>query len=176
MEALAAAVPTQVDLPFLSESLLADLQSTAGDMLAAALTLFVFWLVWKGLELALVPLLERSRLDTTSAHFVRTVVRYLVLAIGGVAALGELGINTTSLVASLGVAGLTLGFAARETLANVIAGLFIYWDRPFVIDDLVEIGDHYGRVDRITMANSIEGRVPFLDLKMIELGHRASFF
>jgi len=154
MEALAAAVPNQVDLPFPSESLLADLQSTAGDFLAAALTLFIFWLLWKLIQLVLVPLLDRSRLDTTSAHFVRTMVRYVVLAIGGVAALGELGINTTSLVASLGVAGLTLGFAARETLANVIAGLFIYWDRPFVIDDLVEIGDHYGRVDRITMRST----------------------
>lgn len=154
MEALAAAVPTQADLPLLSESLVAELQSTAGNLLAAALTLFAFWLLWKLIQLALVPLLERSRLDTTSAHFVRTVVRYVLLAIGGVAALGELGINTTSLVASLGVAGLTLGFAARETLANVIAGLFIYWDRPFVIDDLVEIGDHYGRVDRITMRST----------------------
>ena len=154
MEALAAAVPNQVDLPFPSESLLADLQSTAGDFLAAALTLFIFWLLWKLIQLALVPLLDRSRLDTTSTHFVRTTVRYVVFAIGGVAALGELGINTTSLVASLGVAGLTLGFAARETLANVIAGLFIYWDRPFVIDDLVEIGDHYGRVDRITMRST----------------------
>lgn len=154
MEVLAAAVPIQSDLPFLSESLLADLQGTAENLLAAGLTLFAFWLVWRLIQLALGPLLERSRLDTTSRHLVRTIVRYVILIIGGVAALGELGINTTSLVASLGVAGLTVGLAAQDTLANIIAGLFIYWDRPFVIDDLVEIGDHYGRVDRITMRST----------------------
>lgn len=153
MEVLSA-VLSQVDLPFLSEPLAATLRSTAGSALAAALTMLAFWLVWRLFRLGLVPLLDRSRLDATSADFVRTALKYAVLTIGGVAALGELGVNTASLVASLGVAGLTVGFAARETLANVIAGLFIYWDRPFVIDDLVEIGDHYGRVDRITMRST----------------------
>lgn len=155
MEALAATVVlAQSDLPFLSEPLLASVRNTAGNLLAAALTLLAFWLGWKLVRVALVPVLERSRMDTTSSHFARTVVKYVILTIGGIAAVGELGVNTTSLIASLGVAGLTLGFAAREVLADVIAGLFIYWDRPFVIDDLVEIGDDYGRVDRITMRST----------------------
>lgn len=151
MQPLAAGLLSQADLPFLSEPFVEGLRSTAVDLLAASLTMLVFWLGWKLVQLALVPLLDRSRLDTTSSHFVRTVVKYVILAIGAVAAVGELGVNTTSLVASLGVAGLTVGFAARDVLADVIAGLFIYWDRPFVIDDLVEIEDEYGRVDRITM-------------------------
>ena len=155
MDSLAAtALVVQAELPFLSEPMLESLRNTGVRLLAASATLFVFWLAWKGVQLALVPLLDRSRLDTTSAHFVRTVVKYAVLAIGFVAAIGELGVNTTSLVASLGVAGLTVGFAARDILSDVIAGLFIYWDRPFVIDDLVEIGDDYGRVDRITMRST----------------------
>lgn len=144
----------QADLPFAWEPLLGSLRSTGMSVLAAAATLLLFWVAWKLIQMALVPLLERSRLDTTSTHMVRTLVKYAVLTIGGIAAVGELGVNTTSLLASLGVAGLTVGFAAREVLADVIAGLFIYWDRPFVIDDLVEIGDDYGRVDRITMRST----------------------
>lgn len=154
MQDPAPSVLTRDDLPFLSEPVLESLRSAADNLLAASLTLLAFWLIWKALQLALVPLLDRSRLDTTSAHFVRTLVKYVVLAIGAVAAVGELGVDTTSLVASLGVAGLTVGFAARDVLADVVAGFFIYWDRPFVIDDLVEIGDHYGRVDRITMRST----------------------
>ncbi len=155
MEALAATVVlAQSDLPLLSEPLLASVRDTAGNLLAAALTLLGFWLGWKLVRMALVPVLERSRMDTTGSRFVRTIVKYVLLTIGGIAAVGELGVNTTSLIASLGVAGLTVGFAAREVLADVIAGLFIYWDRPFVIDDLVEIGDDYGRVDRITMRST----------------------
>lgn len=144
----------QADLPFLAEPALSSVRATAGDLLAAALTMVTFWLVWRLARLGLDPLLERSRLDTTNAHFARSVVKYVVLTVGGVAAVGELGVNTASLVTSLGVAGLTVGFAARDTLANVISGLFIYWDRPFVIDDLVEIGDHFGRVDRITVRST----------------------
>lgn len=157
MEALAPAAffqLVQAELPFAWEPLLGSLRSTGVSVLAAAATLLLFWLAWKLIQMALVPLLERSRLDTTSTHMVRTLVKYAVLTIGGIAAVGELGVNTTSLLASLGVAGLTVGFAAREVLADVIAGLFIYWDRPFVIDDLVEIGDDYGRVDRITMRST----------------------
>lgn len=155
MEALAAtAALAQADISRIPEPLLESLRSTGMDVLAAAATMLLFWLAWKLFQLGLVPLLDRSRLDTTAGHFVQTMVKYVVLAIGAIAAVGELGVNTTSLLASLGVAGLTVGFAAREVLADVIAGLFIYWDRPFVIDDLVEIGDDYGRVDRITMRST----------------------
>lgn len=154
MTPLVAAVLAQIDFPLLSESLAASLRSSAGDLLAAALTLVAFWLAWRLVRVGLDPLLDRSRLDATASAFVLTSVKYSLFAVGGVAAAGELGVNTASLVASLGVAGLTVGFAARDTLANVIAGLFIYWDRPFVIDDLVEIQDRYGRVDRITMRST----------------------
>jgi small conductance mechanosensitive channel len=59
-----------------------------------------------------------------------------------------------ALITSLGIAGLTIGFAARDALSNIISGVLIFWDRPFVIGDLVEIGGHYGRVDNITMRST----------------------
>lgn len=150
-------VPTllaQTDLSLLNGPLLPSLWGWSGNLMAAGLTLLVFWVAWRLIRTGLRPVLERSRLDVTSTAFVTTAVKYVVFAIGFVTALGEAGVNTMSMVASLGVAGLTVGFAARETLANVIAGLFIYWDRPFVIDDLVEIEDVYGRVDRITLRST----------------------
>jgi small conductance mechanosensitive channel len=61
------------------------------------------------------------------------------------------GINTASILASLGVFGLAIGFAAQDILSNIISGLFIFWDKPFVIDDLIEIKDTYGKIDKITM-------------------------
>ena len=54
-------------------------------------------------------------------------------------ALGELGVNTTSLLASLGVAGLAIGFAAKDTLANFISGVVILMDAPFKVGDLIVI-------------------------------------
>lgn len=73
---------------------------------------------------------------------------------GAVNGLAAIGVNTASLLTSLGIAGLTIGFAARDALSNLISGLLIYWDRPFVIGDLLEVGNHYGRVEKITLRST----------------------
>lgn len=51
----------------------------------------------------------------------------------------------------LGVAGIAIGFAAQETVANMIAGFLVFWDRPFKIGDYITTQDRYGRVQEITM-------------------------
>jgi len=79
---------------------------------------------------------------------------YKAFPLDGVNALAAFGINTASLLTSLGIAGLTIGFAARDALSNLISGLLIYWDRPFVIGDLLEVGNHYGTVERITLRST----------------------
>jgi small conductance mechanosensitive channel len=73
-------------------------------------------------------------------------------------------------LASLGIAGLTLGFAAKDTLSNVISGLFIFWDRPFVVGDLIEMDGKYGRVEDITLRST---RVVTPDGKMLAIPNSA---
>ncbi len=94
------------------------------------------------------------------------MLKYVILSIALVSALNQVGVHTGSLLASLGVLGLTIGFAARDALSNVISGIFIFWDRPFVIGDLVEIEDKYGRVQAITMRST---RVVTPDGKMLAI-------
>jgi small conductance mechanosensitive channel len=144
----------------------AALADVSVGLLAAALTLAVFVLAWILLRRPLEAALQRTRVDDTTASFVRASVKYGLVATGLVAAAGELGVHTASLVASLGVAGLTMGFAARDALSNIISGLLIYWDRPFVIDDLVEVEGHSGRVDRITLRST---RVVTADGRMLAI-------
>lgn len=91
-------------------------------------------------------------------------MKYTVLIIGGLNALSAMGINTGSVHASIGIAGITIGFAARDAFTNLIAGLLIYLDRPFVIGDLIEISDQYGRVAEITLRST---RVVTSDGKML---------
>ncbi len=135
-------------------------------LVAALLTFAAFYLLWRILRWALTPALRRAGVDLTAQSFTLTLVMYAVFAVGVVAALGELGVNPASLVTSLGVLGLTIGFAARDALANIISGIFIFWDRPFVIGDLIEVGGHYGRVDRVTMRST---RVITADGKMLAI-------
>ena len=136
------------------------------DLVAALLAFLAFYVVWRILRRTAAAVLRRSRMDETAAAFIQTLFKYAILTLGVVAALGEVGINTASLLTSLGVAGLTIGFAARDALSNIISGIFIFWDRPFVIGDLVEIDGKYGRVELITMRST---RVVTPDGKMLAI-------
>ena len=132
----------------------ADFIEWLPKLVAAFLILGFFWLLWRAARRAADALIARTRLDPTAASFLHAVVKTVLLSVGAVTALGKLGVNTASILTSLGVAGLTIGFAAKDALSNMISGLFIFWDRPFVIGDLVEIGGHYGRVDTITLRST----------------------
>ncbi|TNE92130.1 MAG: mechanosensitive ion channel [Deltaproteobacteria bacterium] len=135
----------------------------APGLIAATLTLVVFWFLNRVVARILDRVFARAELDLTAAAFVHTMVRFGLGVVGVLTALNQLGVDTTSVLASLGVVGLTLGFAAQNTLSNVISGLFIFWDRPFVLGDLVEVDGEYGRVDSITLRSTrlvtVDGRM-----------------
>ena len=144
-------------------SYLAELVPNVVAAIAAFAVVYVFYkLVDRGLK----ALLVRSELDNTAQAFIRTVVRYGMMTFAVVTALAQVGVDVSSVIASLGVAGLTIGFAAKDVLSNLISGLFIFWDRPFVVGDLVEIGGRYGRVEEITMRST---RVVTVDGKMLAI-------
>ena len=133
-----------------------------GEKLADGLTNLIiglavflaFYLLWRILMLIMRRTLRNSTLDETTYSFVETAVRYTILIIGVVTALDAVGINTGALLASLGIVGVTIGFAARDSLSNFISGIIIFIDRPFVLGDLVEIDDKYGRVSEITLRST----------------------
>ena len=123
-------------------------------LLASLLSIAVFWVIWRVVQRVLTELFERVSLDRTAAAFIHSVTRFGFFVVALLTALSQLGVDTTSVLASLGVVGLTLGFAAQDTLSNVISGLFIFWDRPFVLGDLIEVDGEYGRVDSITLRST----------------------
>jgi small-conductance mechanosensitive channel len=99
---------------FAPDVLGAQLARLLSSAIAAGLTFLAYYAAWRLLDALLRPALRRTRLDTTSREFARTVIRFLVLTVGAVAALSEMGIGTTSLLASLGVAGITLGLVRED--------------------------------------------------------------
>ncbi len=108
--------------------------------------------------------MKRSELDETSQAFARTILQYSILLTGLFQALSAMNIDTAGLLASLGIVGITIGFAARDAFSNLISGVLIYLDRPFVIGDLVEIGEYYGEVNQITLRST---RIVTSDGKML---------
>ena len=94
-------------------------------LVMAVFYLFFFTLLWFVLSRFFRVVFKRTQLNETAANFVQEILKYFLLCVGALSILGALGVNTASLLASLGVLGLTLGFAARDTLSNLIAGIFI---------------------------------------------------
>lgn len=140
------------------------LTELAIDLIIGLIVFALVYIVWLILRRLLRTALVRAQVDRTAASFLEMVAKYGFLSIGGIYALNAAGVNTSALLASLGIAGLTIGFAARDALSNLISGVLIYLDRPFVIGDLVEIEGQYGRVDRITLRST---RVITVDGKML---------
>lgn len=134
------------------------------NVIVGVVVFAVFYTVWRVVKLFLRPALGRAQFDETAAVFAERIIKYTILSIGAVQALDAAGIRTSTLLASLGIASLTIGFAARDALSNLISGILIFFDRPFVIGDLVEIDGKYGRVDQITLRST---RIVTSDGKML---------
>ena len=121
-------------------------------LLSAFFVLFVFWIIYRVTQRPLMRLLAWRGVQTANAELlVNTVYRVILFIIAVVIAAGQLGINLTAVVAGLGIAGIALGFAAQDTLANIISGVLIYIDKPFKIGQWITVGNMYGRVQKITM-------------------------
>ncbi len=77
-------------------------------------------------------ILDRSRMDGTAEGFVLSVLKVIFYFIVAVTALGTIGVNVASLITALGAAALTAGLALQDLLKNVVSGLVILINKPFV--------------------------------------------
>lgn len=89
------------------------------------------------------------RSDETLAKFLSKVARYAVLAVVIVMVLSQFGVQTASIIAALGAAGLAIGLALQGTLQNVAAGLVLLFLRPFKVGDYIDCGSVSGVVVEI---------------------------
>ncbi len=121
------------------------------SLLAAILIIVVFWAVFRITRAATRRLLEKGGFEDALIGMVINVYRFALLAFGIVMAASQLGINVGAALAGLGVVGLTIGFAAKDSLSNIMAGFLIFWDKPFHVNDWITLADHNGRVAEITM-------------------------
>jgi small conductance mechanosensitive channel len=95
-----------------------------------------------------------SHIDKTLAPAISSTVRYATLIFVLVAALSEIGIQTTSLLAVLGAAGLAIGLALQGTLSNIAAGVMLLWLRPFREGDSIETASAAGTVREVGLFNT----------------------
>ncbi|MBT7951319.1 MAG: mechanosensitive ion channel [Gammaproteobacteria bacterium] len=115
---------------------------------AAAILILGLWLA-KRLKNLMSKVMIKRGVDAMLASFMSSIAYILAAAFIVIAALGHLGIQTTSLVAIIGAAGLAIGLALQGSLANFASGVMIIAFRPFKVGDFVEAGGAVGVVEGI---------------------------
>ena len=79
------------------------------------------------------------------------IIFFLGFAICIVTVLYEFGFNLNALLGAAGIASVAIGFASQTSLSNIISGLFIYWEKPFEVGDIIQVGDATGIVISIDL-------------------------
>ena len=136
------------------------LQATGPEVLACvvyALIIFGVGLVAAHAIGKIIPrLFLRGRLKNEKTLIILATrsAKMAVLILAGIMALEKLGISIAPFVASIGVGGLVLGFAFKDSLSNLASGLLILIYRPFKVGDTVDIGGTMGNVMDLTIINT----------------------
>lgn len=94
---------------------------------------------------------KSDKMDDTVSSFIASLAKYAVIIFTGIALLDQFGVETTSLVALLGAAGLAIGLALQGTLSNLAAGVMLLMFRPFKIGDFIEVAGQSGVVNAISL-------------------------
>jgi len=137
------------------------LDFTIAHIVPALVVAVVFYVVYRVLNKVLGNALTRShRVSAGVRQLALKALRLGLFSFAAITALGQLGVNVTALIAGLGIAGIAFGFAARDTLENLIAGITILVDAPFQVGDNIEVQDTFGTVEEITLRST---RVRTLD-------------
>ena len=121
-----------------------------------ALLIFIVgkWLARKIADL-LAKLMKKSNVDETLVNFLKNLAYYIMVVLVVVAAVGRLGVNTTSFLTIIGAAGLAVGLALKDSLSNFAAGVMLVLFRPFTIGDVVSTAGITAKVEKITIFNTL---------------------
>lgn len=126
------------------------------DLLGAILILLVgWWIAGRAAALVRHSLRNAKFVDATLKPLAASIVRYAILVFVIIAVLANFGVETTSIIAVLGAAGLAIGLALQGTLSNIAAGVMILILRPLKIDEFVEAGSVSGTVVEITLFTTL---------------------
>ena len=124
--------------------------------IALAIAIFVIGKVVIKMIIGLVrKVLNRSKMDDMLVNFILSIANAVLLLVVMVAALDQLGVDTTSLIAIVGAAGLAIGLSLQDSLKNFAAGVMLLLFKPFKEGDFVEAAGVSGVVENIAIFNSM---------------------
>jgi small conductance mechanosensitive channel len=126
-----------------------------GLRIVGAIVIFIVgkWIA-KKLSALIGRLMEKGEIDKTLSSFLVSIIDILLMVVVVLAAINNLGIDTTSFIAILGAAGLAVGLALQGTLGNIGSGVILILFRPFKVGDFITVGGENGTVRSISLFNT----------------------
>ena len=121
-------------------------QITAAHLLTLVLAICLLWLCYTLIKLLLTAIGKANARAKTVTSLIVGTLKYLVVIAGIVWGLSILGVNSTAVLAGVGIMGLILGFGAQSLIEDVITGLFIIFEGKYSIGDIIILDDFRGTV------------------------------
>ncbi len=133
-------------------------ESTAGfapNLIGALFVFLLFYIAYRAFGSVLRRFLRRSkRVDLGLESLLMKTYRIVATVFIAIMVLAQFGVNVTALLAGLSIAGIAVGFAAKDTLENFISGVTILLDKPFAIGDVIQVEGTYGVVEDLTLRST----------------------
>ena len=124
-------------------------------LLAIIILLIGLWVANKAYKLVVGLNENNDRLDDTLLRFLGSLARYVILAFVFIAVLNRFGVQTASIVALLGAAGLAVGLALQGAMSNLAAGVMLLIFRPYKVGDFIDAAGRFGNVTEIDMFTTV---------------------
>ncbi|HEA66198.1 MAG TPA: mechanosensitive ion channel [Desulfobacterales bacterium] len=125
------------------------------NLIAVVILACIFWIILKLTKRILSTAMRKSKVPEEASDIVVRFSGYFVGIIAMLTIASQLGFKITSLIAGLGVAGLAISFAAKDTVANVISGITLLIDRPFKIGDWISFGNLHAYVTEVKLRTTV---------------------
>lgn len=125
-------------------------------LIAISLTWFLLRFIDTLIKMYVEPLVEKSesRLDDQLLPLIKKFSKAVIGILAVIVVLSNLGYDILSILAGLGIGGLAIALAAQDAVKNVIGGITIFWDKPFQINDFIEINGNAGTVDEVGLRST----------------------
>jgi len=135
-------------------------------LIAGFIILILFYFFYRLVRFVLVRTFRKSEVSESVTHLIVKVLKYCFLGLAFILVADQIGIKIVAIISTLGVAGIALGLAAQQTIANFISGIIILVGKPFKERDYVELEGTFGRVDKITLRST---RLLTLDNLLVDI-------
>jgi len=125
------------------------------QIVGALIILIIGVIASKYVQKLIYKILINNKIDETLSGFVSNFIRFLIVAMMAILALGKLGISIAPFIAALGALSLTAGLALQGSVSNFAAGVILVITKPFKIGDTITVHDVYGEVEDIKLSYTV---------------------